>query len=166
MNILNNFGFDPMLFTAQIINFVVILFVLKKFMYKPILDTLKKRQDEIKKGLSDAEEGHKLLADAQEKETKLLQKAQAASDKMISDAKLEAANIKQEAEISTKKETERMILQARQQIEEETKAAEDRLTQNIGQIAVALLEKSLVGIFGKEEQKTILKKASAQLKIK
>ena len=56
MEIIKNFGVEPVLLVAQIINFLIILFILKKFLYKPVLDTLKKREDSIKEGLKQAEE--------------------------------------------------------------------------------------------------------------
>ena len=55
MEILENFGVNPVLLAAQIVNFIIVLFILKKFLYKPILDLLKKRQFTIKEGLKQAE---------------------------------------------------------------------------------------------------------------
>ena len=56
MEILENFGLNPMLLIAQIVNFLIVLFILKKFLYKPVLEMLKKRQTTIKDGLKQAEE--------------------------------------------------------------------------------------------------------------
>jgi F-type H+-transporting ATPase subunit b len=50
MEILNQFGLDWKLFIAQIVNFLVIAYIFKRFLYKPILDALHKRNDAIKKG--------------------------------------------------------------------------------------------------------------------
>ena len=55
MNIFQNFGVNPILLLAQIVNFLIILYVLKRFMYKPVLNILKNREDEIKKGIEDAQ---------------------------------------------------------------------------------------------------------------
>ena len=163
MNILKDFGVSPILLTAQIVNFLIILFVLKRFMYKPVLNMLKKREDEIKKGLKNSEEAQKKLEDASEKETLILQKAHEKAEKIVNDAKLEAVEAKNKIEENAKKESERMINEAHLAIEQETKEAEERLTKKIGGIAVTLLEASLKGIFGEKEQKTILKKATAHL---
>ena len=54
-----------------------------------------------------------------------------------------------------RRESERLILQARQTIDQETQEAEEKLTKRIGGIAISLLESSLKGIFGEKEQKTI-----------
>jgi F-type H+-transporting ATPase subunit b len=163
MDFLKDFGFDPVLLVAQIINFLVVLFLLKKLMYKPLLETIKKRDSEIKSGIANKEEADRLLAEAQEKETKILQKAQERADKIVNDAKLEAESSKAEIEEAGRRESERMIAQARETIAQETREAEERLSKKIGTIAVALLEKSLEGVFGKSEQQAILKKAQSQL---
>ena len=55
MEILDSFGFDPVFFTAQIINFLILAFVFKKFLYKPVLKILSERSRKIAKGLADAE---------------------------------------------------------------------------------------------------------------
>lgn len=163
MELLKDFGFDPILLTAQIINFLIILVVLKKFMYKPVLDMLKNRENEIKKGLKDSEDAQKRLEDAEEKEKQILQKARAEADKMVTDAKNEADALKAEKLEQTRIEVEKIIESGRATIALETKEAEDRLTGKIGTIAIALLEKSLAGIFGEKEQKEILKKATLQI---
>lgn len=164
MDILNDFGFDPILFVAQIINFVIIFFILKKILYKPVLDIISKRDKEIKQGLKDKEEAENLLSNAELKETEIIQKAQARAEKIITDAKLEANETKAQIEEQARKDAERTLTQARDTIMQETKLAEEHLTNKIGTIAIGLLEKSLSGIFGKKEQETILKKAETQLK--
>ncbi|MEK9207391.1 MAG: F0F1 ATP synthase subunit B [Patescibacteria group bacterium] len=164
MQIFKDFGVNPVLLAAQIVNFLIILFVLKRFMYKPVIAMLKKREDEIKKGLSDSEKNQKQLIETVEKEKAILQAARENADKMIAAAKLEATESKNQIEAATKKEIEKMREQARETIEQETKAAEERLTRHIGEIAISLLEKSLTGIFGEKEQKSILKKAEAELR--
>jgi F-type H+-transporting ATPase subunit b len=79
MEILHEFGINPVLLVAQIINFAIVFWVLKKFLYKPILTMLKERQKEIKKGITDAEDARVLLEKTTQKEKEVLKKAQAES---------------------------------------------------------------------------------------
>ena len=79
MDMLDEFGFNPTLFVAQIINFVIIFFMLKKLLYKPVTDIIAKRDKEIRKGVKDKEEAELLMQKTQEKETEILQKAQKTS---------------------------------------------------------------------------------------
>ncbi len=163
MEIFKDFGVNPILLVAQIINFLIVLFLLKRFMYKPVLDILKKRENQIKEGLKKAEESERKLAQTLEKEKEILNKAHENAEKIISDAKTEALETKAKIEELTKKEVGRMLDQSRMTIEQEAKEAEKNLGKKIGQIAVTILEKSLKGIFGEREQKLIMKKAIAQL---
>lgn len=164
MDILNEFGFNPILFVAQIINFVIIFIVLKKIMYKPVMEIIHKRDKEIRQGLRDKEEAEILLEKAGEKETEILKKAQAKAEKIIEEAKLEALDTKTQIEENAKKEAERMLTQAQETIAQEAKLAEEHLTNKIGTIAIGLLEKSIQGIFNKKEQDVILEKAELELK--
>jgi F-type H+-transporting ATPase subunit b len=163
MEIFQDFGVNPVLLVAQIINFLIILYVLKRFMYKPLLSMLQKREDEIKKGLESAEESQRKLEEATQKEKEVLQKAQNQAEKIVSDAKKEAQELRAEMEEAARKESERLLTQARETIAQETKEAEDSLTKKIGTIAISMLEQSMKGIFGEKEQKIILEKAAAQL---
>lgn len=163
MEIFKNFGVNPVLLIAQIVNFLIILFLLKKFMYKPVLDILKKREQQVKDGFKNAEEAERKLSEAEEKEKQVIHKAKEVAQKIISDAKSEAEDLKTKASDEAKKETDRMLGQARLTMQLEEKATEEKLTQKVGQIALTLLEKSLTGIFGEKEQKIILKKATPVL---
>ncbi|MDP3941653.1 MAG: ATP synthase F0 subunit B, partial [bacterium] len=103
MEILDKFGIDPVLLVAQFINFGIILYVLKKFLYKPVMMMLKTRRDEIQKGLTDAEKAAKLLEEASEKEKKLLRNAQQEAKKLLSDARVQANDILDAAKQDTLK---------------------------------------------------------------
>lgn len=164
MQIFKEFGVNPILMVAQIVNFLIIIFVLKKFLYKPLLDMIKKRQEEIESGLDNSEKARLSLEKALRDEKDIVQKAQARASKILGQAKADALETKNNAEISAKKDSETLIEQARLQITEEAKLVEEKLTKNIGRIAISLLEKSLVGLFGKKEQEVLLKKADEQIR--
>jgi F-type H+-transporting ATPase subunit b len=164
MEILNNFGFEPILFFAQIVNFLIIFFVLKKFLYKPVLRLLKERRDKIAEGLRQADEAAKLLEQTLQKEEKILKEAQEKARQLIVDAKSETEEMLKNSEIETKKKVDEMLKEARAQIIYETGIAEKRLESNISKLAVAFLEKSLKGFFGQKEQEILMKDAIKKLK--
>jgi F-type H+-transporting ATPase subunit b len=163
MQIFQNFGVNPILLIAQIFNFLVILVILKKFLYKPVLKMLDQREKDAKKAIEDLALAEQKLAQADEHEKQILQRAQEKAEKIVEDAKLQAGELVTASEEEAKAASERLLSEARAKIAQESAEAEERLTKNIGSIAIALLEKSLSGIFGSKEQKTILKKAEIQL---
>jgi F-type H+-transporting ATPase subunit b len=158
MDFLKNLGFDPVMLGAQILNFLIILFLLKRFLYKPVMDMVKKREETIVQGLKDAEQARKTLEKTIEEEKKILSKAQNEAKNILEDAKVQALEVSKEIEEVSKKQNERMFIQAKENIEQEAKETESRLTQKISIIASDLLTKSLEGIFSEKEQKQILDK--------
>jgi len=164
MDILKNFGVDPVMVGAQIINFLIIFYLLKKFLYKPVLGMLKKREDKIQEGLKQAEESRLLLEKTLEEEKKVLGKAQDEAKRIIEQSRSQAIEISQRIEEDTKKQADRIILEAKEQIDQESKATEQRLSEKVSLLAESLLTKSLEGFFGEKEQKEIAAKAAKKIK--
>lgn len=164
MEILKNFGFDPVMLVAQIVNFLIIFYLLKRFLYKPVLAMLKKRQDIISESLRQAEETRISLEKTIGQERKLLIKAQNEGKKIIQEAKLQSAETAREIEENTKKQTEKMLLEAKQELEYESKEVERQISEKISVLAANMLTKSLEGIFSAKEQKKVLEKSLKQIK--
>ena len=116
MEILNQFGFDLKLFAAQIVNFLVIAFVFKKFLYKPIQETLSKRSSMIKKGLKDAELATAALEKAESQKDEILARAGKEAERILADAKLEATKSREEIVDKTKQDIIKMMNQTKEQI--------------------------------------------------
>lgn len=165
MEIIKNFGLDPIFLAAQIINFLIILYVLKKFLYKPILELLKKRENAIKEGVEKNEEARILLEKAGAEEKAVLKRAEAYAKKIIDDAKNHATETAKETEEVSKKQTEKILAVASLQIKKEAVETEKRLTLKVTKVAIELLKKSLKQLFSEKEQKEILKKALKEIKI-
>lgn len=156
MEILEKLGFDPVLLVAQIVNFLIILFLLKRFLYKPILKIIKDREEKIVEGLKQAEQAEKTLTEASEKESKILSKAKADATLIIEDAKKEALELTKNIQDNSRAETERIIKEARAQIEQESKEAEERLSKHTAMLAGQILEKALEKELSASEKKKIL----------
>ncbi|MFH1187069.1 MAG: F0F1 ATP synthase subunit B [Candidatus Levyibacteriota bacterium] len=163
MEIIKNFGVEPMLLAAQIVNFLIILFILKKFLYKPVLETLKKREKSIKEGLNQAEEGKIALEKALEEEKKILKKAQVQARKIIDDAKNQSGLLAKGIEENAKNQSKKILEDAKNQIGEDTKEAEKRLTAKINSISIEILQKALKEMFSEKDEKKLIEKAIKQI---
>src|SRR3989344_2501397 len=118
MEILKNFGFEPVFFTAQIINFLILFFVFKRFLYKPILKILKDRTNAIEKGLRDTESARVALEEAEAQKEKIIAQAHDAALLELASARDQASDISIElskkvldrvlTEFFTKEEKERI----------------------------------------------------------
>lgn len=164
MELIENFGIEPILLAAQIVNFLVVLFILKKFLYKPILTLLEERKRTVKQGLEQAELARKLLEKSKEEEKEVLKSAQLQARKLLEETRLQQKELIGEAEKSTKARIDKMLQEAKEQITQETLQVEKRLSQRISKLAVEYLEKAVSGLFTSQDQEAIMKQAIKRIK--
>lgn len=162
--ILKNFGINPILLIAQIVNFLIILYILKRFMYKPVLTVLKKRQQTIKEGLKQAEESRILLDKTEAREKEILKQAQAEARKMLEETRKQRDEILAEAENSAKVHAQRILEDAKKQITQESREAQKALAMQISGLAVEFIQKSAGQIFSDEDQEKLIKNAVQKIK--
>ncbi|MAG45018.1 ATP synthase F0 subunit B [bacterium] len=118
MELLGKLGINWTLLLAQIINFLVLFFLLKKFLYKPILGIIEKRQKKIKKGLENAEKAEHDLA-----------RASARAEKIIIKANKESQDIIRKSEKQAEQVNNKMIAQAEEKISDLQLRAKDEISQ-------------------------------------
>ena len=162
--VLHNFGVEWQLLAAQVINFLIIFYLLKRFLYKPVFTMLKKREDTIKEGLSKADESKKALDDALAKEKKIIKEAQDTAKKIIQDAKERAETVAKDIEEKAKKQADSMVDNAKTQIDMETRKAEKELEKHVSELSVKILKQSLDNVFTENEQAEVVAKATKAMK--
>jgi len=82
-----SFGVEWKLLTAQIVNFVLVIFLLHRFAFKPVLNTLGERQKKIADGLRYTEEMKLKLAEAKNEKAQTLKHAAVEAKKIIDEAR-------------------------------------------------------------------------------
>ena len=164
MEIIKNFGVNPILLAAQIVNFLIIFFILKKFLYKPVLELLKKRQEMIKEGIEQAEESRIKLEKVVVEEKNILRTAQLQAKKLIEDAREESAELTLRMAENAKKQTEKILQDAKEQIARESLETEKRLAVSTSKLAVSFLEKALGEFFSAKEQEEVVSNALKKIK--
>src|SRR3989304_8800761 len=93
MEILRNFGIQPLLLAAQIVNFLIILFLLKKFFHKPIVKALDERKKRIEESLKNADLIEENLKETEEKSVQIIEESRKSAQELISLANNEAERI-------------------------------------------------------------------------
>lgn len=110
LEILGSVGFNWHVALANFINFLIILFLLNKFFFGKLGKTIQTRHDIIERGLSNASDAEKALAQAEEEKRKIVKEAKTEGQEIINEAHLQATtvaqNIVQEAEAEAAKKTE------------------------------------------------------------
>lgn len=141
MEILDQFGIQPLLLAAQAVNFIVLLLLLKKFLYKPILEVLDERKRRVEKSLNDALEIEKNLLKTEEGREAALDKASEESKKIVDEATKSAQEIINEARLKAQQDIDLLLTQARSSIESEREKMQNELRGEFANIVSAALTK-------------------------
>lgn len=108
MNFLSDFGVQPILLAAQVVNFFILLFLLKRFLYKPLLKVLEERKQKITESLKNAEEIERKLSETEIQTEKILAGALAEGQKILDQTNETVAQIMEKAN----KTAEQILLKA------------------------------------------------------
>lgn len=129
------------LFFWTLIAFLSVFFVLKKFAWKPILNTLNERETGIAESIAAAEKLKKEMGQMQAENEKIMAEARAERAAMLKEAKETRDSIINKAKDDTKLIADRMIAEAQQQIQQQKMAALTEVKNEIGKLAVEVAEK-------------------------
>lgn len=108
------FGWNLWLFLSQVISFVIVALLLKRFAYKPIQQILEERRQQIADGLLNAEKIKKQLAEAEERHAEILAKANTQAQKMIDEARTSSAQIAERKQQEAVAAAEQIMAKARE----------------------------------------------------
>lgn len=141
----------------MIIIFGIVLFILKKFAWKPILNALKEREESIASALNSAEEAKKEVAGLKADNEKIIAEARLEKDAILKEAKELKEKIVAEAKEKAGQEAQKTIDQARQQIEAEKTAAINDIKKQVAELSVMIAEKVIKKqLDGKGEQEKMV----------
>jgi len=143
----------------MVLSFGIVLFLLKKFAWKPILKALSDREDNIQKALDSAElarekmeqlkaDNETIMQEAREERNYLLQEAREAKEKMILEAKDQS-----------KQEAKKIVDAARVKIQNEKAAAIEEIKNQVASLSIDMTEKILKQkLADAKEQKELVRK--------
>lgn len=154
--ILNQFGIKPLLLAAQIVNFLVLLWILKKTLYKPILKVLEERKQKIAESLKNAEEIQKKLEQTElDREEKLTDAAREAK-KMLEETSKSVTQIIEEAHIKASKDAENIISKGKESIKADREKMHQEMREELSRIITVALEKVTGKVITKNDQRKMV----------
>ena len=143
MSVLAKLGVDWKLLIAQAVNFLVLLWVLRRFAYRPMLEFLEKRTEKIESGLRDAELAAEKLAEIEAKEREVLDEARKESAAIVARARESAEKTADRIMIESRKESERILAETRKKIEAERESARADMKRELAGLVMLATEKVL-----------------------
>lgn len=131
------------LFFWSLLIFVILLFLLSRFAWKPIMKGIKDREEGIQNALDEAKKAREEMENMKSDNERLLAEARAERDQLLKEAREMRDKIVSEAKNEAEKEAGRIVENAREQIRGEKMAAVTEIKNQVGQLSLEIAEKVL-----------------------
>ena len=162
MELFSKLGIDWRLLIIQIINFGILLFILKRYLYKTVLEMLEKRRERVQESVDLNEKIKKEIHDFEEQKASQMEQVKNEAKNIITLASQRAQELEARAHEEAKAKSEATLEQARKVIGEEKGKIIEEARKEIAQLVVdatgKMLEKAAQGKEGEEFIKSHLKK--------
>ena len=147
---------DPGLYIWTIATFLVLLALLAKFAWRPLLDALEKRAEDIRTSLAQADKAKHELERLQAESARILADARVEADAIISRTRADASRAAEEMKVKARGDAEHIIRNAERQIELETSRALERIRHEAIDLSVAIASKLLRRNLTKEDNERLI----------
>ena len=157
------FGFNLWMFLSQVVSFVIVALLLRRFAYKPILAVLEERRQRIAEGLLNAEKIKQQLAEAEQRHAEILGKANAQAQKMIDEARESAVHVAERKQQEAVAAAEQIMAKAREASAIEHERTMTELKREIGRLVVDTTAKVTGKVLNSDDQRRLQEAAARQL---
>ena len=148
---------------AQVVNFTIVLFILWKFAYRPVLAMLEQRRLKVADSIANADKIKAELAATEASRRAILDKANADSNKFIEEARVAAAKVLEQETQKAIATANDIITKARQANEAELVRMKAELRKEVGRLVVATSAKVTGNILTSEQQSRLAEDTNSQL---
>jgi F-type H+-transporting ATPase subunit b len=130
-------------FIVELVAFLVVVFLLAKYILPPLSRIMEERQATIRQALADAEEAKRRSAEAEEEYKRILGEARTQARAVVEEANKMAEQARSERRQQAESEYERIVSTASAEVDAQTRRAQEELRQQAADLAIAVAEKVL-----------------------
>jgi F-type H+-transporting ATPase subunit b len=154
---------DPGLAIWTIITFLVLLYFLAKFAWRPLLRALQARQDIIRKSLDDAQQAKQELERLTQESAQIIRNAHVEAESIISKSRSDGEKLREEIKQKARLEGENIIREAKRQIETETNRALRQIRGEVADLSVTIASKLIQRNLSREDNSELIEETIKQL---
>ena len=155
---------DPGLFVWTILTFLLLLTVLAKFAWKPLLKMLKDREELIRSSLEDAEKAKKKLERLNAEGEAIINQARSEAQSILSEGKAIAAKLKDETLDVAKEQAKQIASEAEKQINIEKDKAIAEIKSEVVNLSISIAEKLINKNISPEDNKALIDESLSNIK--
>ncbi len=154
---------DPGLFICTILTFLVLLGLLGKFAWKPLLATLEKRHEMIKNSLDDAQKAKTELERLQQESKEIISEARVEAQAIVAKGRSEAEKLKGELRQKAKEEADSIVRNAEKQIQVERDKAISEIRSEVVDLSLLVASKLIKKNLSKEDNQSLIEESLKQV---
>ncbi len=147
---------DPGLYIWTIVTFLILVALLGRFAWRPLLDALDRRQEAIRKSLDEAKLARQEMGRLNEESSRLLAAARAEADAIISRTRADATRAGEELKQKARADAENIVRHAEREIGLETSRALQKVRQEAVDLSVAIASKIIQRNLSKEDNERLI----------
>jgi F-type H+-transporting ATPase subunit b len=147
---------DPGLFIWTIITFLVLLFLLTRFAWKPLLTALQARQERITQALDDAKRAQEEMERVKRESAEIIRQAHVEASTIVSSGRTDAERVREDTKQKARAEAAAIIAAAQRQIASETARARDEVRRETADLAVAIAAKLIRRNISAEDNRVMI----------
>ena len=164
MDLIAKLGIDLKLLLAQVVNFIILFFILKKLLYKPVLGLLDKRKQMIEKNVEDTRKIEERLSQVEIEKDAVLADASKEAMKIVEKAKKEAADEHDKALANAKKEISGLAERYRMQLKDEKAEMLKEIKRDVAELVMMSTSKIMQKEFSGVDQERLEEAIKGELK--
>ena len=150
------FDINPGLIVWTVVTFVLLMAVLGKFAWKPLLQSLHEREDKIRSALEQSEKARAEAAELLKQNERNMARAEEEFQKVIHEGKALAEKMKDEIVTKAKQQAQRELQMAKEEIQRDVEAAKQQLRSEVADLAITAAEKILDESLDQQKHKKLV----------
>lgn len=151
-------------FLFQLLTFVLVLLVLKRWVFPKLISTLEARRQTLEQSLKDADKTREALAKAENDVSKLLAEARDQADQALADAAAQGKDVVAKAEAAAQARANRLLDEAKTQIDQERNKLRAELKNELSSLVVTATEKVLSSKINDAEDKKLIERTIKEMR--
>lgn len=157
-------GIDWKMLVFQVIAFLILVWLLTKYVFPPLLKAVDDRQAKIEESTKAADEAEKRAAKAEKTIDDTLKQARLEASEIVATAKTEAAEAIANAETAAKQRTERIAAEAREELQKDVVKARELLSEDALEMVKQAASLATGNIADEKLDNALIKKSIAEVK--
>ena len=154
---------DPGLFIWTIVTFLVLLGLLAKFAWGPLLKALEERQETIRKSLDDADQARQELERLHQESAQIIAAARADAQSIVAKSRVAAETVREDLKQKAKEEADALVRGAQRQIQLETARAVQQIRHEVVDLSLAVASKLIKKNLTQEDNDALIQDSLTQI---